>query len=487
MFNPIEASKSIKDEFISYVSTSFHIADRDYAKQFVKELNEKNIIAKGPYLDISDSFETGETIENLIAEGEMSPLFRELENSVEEGNKEIKLKRKLYLHQEKAIRKINKNKNLVVTTRTGSGKTECFVLPIINYLLCEKEAGGLDCGVRAILIYPMNALANDQMKRLRLILKDYPDITFGVYNSSTKQNDADGIAEYGRIFKDSNGQALKPLPNEVISRKSMQEAPPHILVTNYAMLEYMMLRPNDDRVFSGANLRFLVLDEAHIYRGATGIETSLLLRRLKARVSNAGEVRHILTSATLGGKKSDGDIVSFAKTLCDADFTADDIIRSQTVMPDFPNEMKEYPLKLFADLADPNDALNVILDRYGIEYDTSLSDEEIIYNLCLSSTIYKALRECAIRPMTVRQITGLMKERIDVAEEDIVNLINVASRAEKNKTVLIKARYHMFVRALEGAYISIGLSKSMYLNRSKYTPDGEKRVFEAAVLRFPIH
>ena len=91
----------------------------------------------------------------------------------------------------------------------------------------------------------------------------------------------------------------------------MQKTPPNILVTNYAMLEYMMLRPNDDQVFSGAKLKFLILDEAHIYRGATGIETSLLLRRLKARISNPAQVRHILTSATLGGKEADKDIVTF--------------------------------------------------------------------------------------------------------------------------------------------------------------------------------
>ena len=315
MFNPIEASKSIKDEFISYVSTNFHIADRDYAKQFTEGLNKVNTVAKGPYLDISDSFETGENIETLISEGELSPLFQDLENGVSESNKEIKLKRNLYLHQEMAIRKINQEHNLVVTTGTGSGKTECFILPIINHLLREKEQDTLTSGVRAILIYPMNALANDQMKRLRQILKNYPSITFGVYNSSTKEEDDAGIAEYGRIFKDANGHALKPLPNEVISRKNMRQTPPHILVTNYAMLEYMMLRPNDDRVFSGAKLKFLVLDEAHIYRGTTGMETSFLLRRLKARISNSMEVLHILTSATLGGKEANRDIVTFAETL----------------------------------------------------------------------------------------------------------------------------------------------------------------------------
>lgn len=481
MFNPMKASKSIKDEFISYVSTSFHIADRDYANLFVAELNKESSVAKGPYLDISDSFAVGKNIESLIGEGELSPLFRDLEKGVSESDKEIKLKRTLYLHQEKAIRKINQEHNLVVTTGTGSGKTECFVLPIINYLLREKQAGTLSCGVRAILIYPMNALANDQMKRLRMILKDYPDITFGVYNSSTQQDDAAGIAEYGRIFKDAGGRALTPLPNEVISRKTMQKTPPHILVTNYAMLEYMMLRPNDDQVFSEAKLKFLVLDEAHIYRGTTGMETSLLLRRLKARISNPAQVRHILTSATLGGKEADKDIVTFAETLCAAKFQEDDIIRSKTVMPEFPQRMIDYPVQLFAELSNPKSSLNEILDKYHVAYDSSRRDAEIIFDLCISSTLYKALRECATKPMTVKDITFLVKKAVPVTEEDIVHLINVASRAEKNKTALIKARYHMFVRALEGAYITIGEKKSLFLNRSKYTPDGKYRAFEAAV------
>ena len=321
MFSPIKASQNIKDEFSGYISTSFHLADKDYAKQFTQALLEEGAIAKGPYLDIGDSFKSGESIEDLIGRGDASPLFRELEGNIPDGDKEIKIYRKLYLHQQKAIEKTNAGKNLVVTTGTGSGKTECFIIPILNHLLKEKEARTLNDGVRAILIYPMNALANDQMKRLRATLKNYEDITFGVYNSSTQQKEADGISEYGRIFKDETGKPLKPLKNEVISRDTMQRKPPHILVTNYAMLEYMLLRPNDDKVFSGAQLRFLVLDEAHIYRGATGIETSLLLRRLKARISDPTKVLHILTSATLGGKEANADIVTFASRLCEAEFS----------------------------------------------------------------------------------------------------------------------------------------------------------------------
>lgn len=483
MLNPIEASEQIKDEFIGYITTSFQMADEDYSEQFRKELQRDGLVAKGPYLDVSDSFVKGKSLSALIEEGVVSALFRELEGDIPDGEKELQLNRTLYLHQEDAVRKANDNHNMVVTTGTGSGKTECFTIPIINYLLKEKEQGKLDDGVRAILIYPMNALANDQMKRLRATLKNYPDITFGVYNGDTEPTDAEGIISYGKVYKDENGNALKPLPNEIISRKTMQERPPHILVTNYAMLEYMMLRPKDDLVFSGAKLHFLVLDEAHTYKGATGMETSLLIRRLKARISNSNDVVHILTSATLGGKDADDDIIAFARTLCAASFSSDDIIRSKTEKPKFVNPEIDYPLELFADLANPHDSLNAILDKYGVSYDAGKSDEEIIFELCLDSKQYRALRSVATRAMTVSQITSLMREYQNVTSEDVVNIITVASKGEKNKTSLLKARYHMFTRALEGAFITIGHEKKLLLERKTFYPDIDNtwKVFEAVV------
>ena len=483
MFSPIEASQNIKDEFSGYISTSFHLADKDYAKQFIHALSEEGAIAKGPYLDISDSFKSGESIETLIGQGKASTLFRELEGNIPDGEKEIKISRKLYLHQQKALEKTNAGKNLVVTTGTGSGKTECFIIPILNHLLKEKESETLNDGVRAILIYPMNALANDQMKRLRATLKNYEDITFGVYNSSTQQKDADGISEYGRIFKDEMGKPLQPLKNEIISRDTMQKKPPHILVTNYAMLEYMLLRPNDDKVFSGAKLRFLVLDEAHIYRGATGIEMSLLLRRLKARISDPSKVLHILTSATLGGKEANADIVTFASRLCETEFSENDIIRSITQSSVLPDEEYDISMELFAELAEPEDSLNNILKKYNVPFDESMSDAEIIYNLCIHTKAYKVLRQRAVKPCTVKELTNLMNEVIEIDEEDVVNLINVAVKAERNKTALIKARYHMFARALEGAYITLNPTKKLFLRRNNYYTIGQDnwKIYEAAV------
>lgn len=178
-FDPIIASDNIKNSFIDYITTSFRIGDTIYAKKLQVELEKEGYVARGPYLDISGSYQAGLSIKDLIVEGEVSSLFAQLE-PIPEKELEIKLERPLYSHQETALRKANAGRNLVVTTGTGSGKTECFLIPVINALLREQEAGKLDHAVRAIVIYPMNALANDQMKRMRSLLKNYPDITFGL-------------------------------------------------------------------------------------------------------------------------------------------------------------------------------------------------------------------------------------------------------------------------------------------------------------------
>ncbi len=171
MLNPVVLSQAIKDTFADYVSTTLSISDARYAELLKTELRKDNIMAKGPYLELGDAYKTGATIRELIADGVMSPLF-------ERFGQGFKLSRPLYVHQEKAVRNAVNGDNMIVTTGTGSGKTECFLMPVVNALLREQEAEGrLDDGVRAIVIYPMNALIYDQVKRLGDIFID-SDITF---------------------------------------------------------------------------------------------------------------------------------------------------------------------------------------------------------------------------------------------------------------------------------------------------------------------
>lgn len=479
MFNPITASQEIKDAFTDYITTTFDFADPDYADELKKSIQESGAVAKGPYLEVSGSYESGESIAELIAEHKVSPLFDTLENCAEK-DKELKIQRGLYLHQIAALEKANARKNLVVTTGTGSGKTECFLIPVIDSLLKEEEAGTLNDAVRAIIIYPMNALANDQIKRLQKLLKDHPTIRFGLYNGNTEQTKDRALAEYQRV----NGRNAHPLPNEVICRDEMQTNPPHILITNYSMLEYMMLRPKDDKVFSGAQLRYIVLDEAHIYKGATGMETSLLMRRLRARISTPGSVQYILTSATLGGYDADDDIIAFASRLCGAPFLRENIIRSKEKQPALKDTWK-IPNQLFTEIAENKRVPSEVLADYGFTMDAADEDERL-FELLLHSPLFGAVRGICSQsgPLSVNELLQKLADRqFTLSKEELVAFINVCTRAEKGKVSLIKARYHFFVRALEGAYITLNTPKQLFLQRKLFTGNGSQQqaVFECAI------
>ena len=217
--------------------------------------------------------------------------------------------RPLYLHQERAVRKARAGRNLVIATGTGSGKTECYLFPILDYLLRERDAGTLaEPGVRAMLLYPMNALANDQMQRLRDMLRPFPEIRYGRYIGATKYRQSDGEEDH-RIRHGILDRG------ELVSREQIQDAPPHILLTNYAMLEYLLLRPEDTKIFdgpTGKHWSFIVLDEMHVYNGARGAEIAMLLRRVRDRVnqSTLGRIRYIGTSATLGSGPGSADTLA---------------------------------------------------------------------------------------------------------------------------------------------------------------------------------
>lgn len=476
--NPNFAANNIEDAFRAYIETRFSFADAAYARSFSDALNRQGQIAKGPYIELSNSYQAGGTLRELMAGGMASPLFEGLE-SCPEQQKEIKLDRPLYLHQEESLLKAADKRNLVVTTGTGSGKTECFLLPILNALLNEESQHGLSHGVRAIIIYPMNALANDQIKRIRAILKSHPAIKFGLYNGSTPQTKQEGFSDYKKAHKDPDGSSPDPLTNELLSREEMQQKPPHILITNYSMLEYMLLRPNDDKVFANAHLKFIVLDEAHTYKGAMGIETSMLMRRFIARVAPDIKPQFILTSATLGAPDEDNTITSFASTLCGADFSRTDIIRAKVTEPKMI-ERRDFPLALFTTLANPDAPLSDILQNFQADFAPDAGDSEKIYELCLRSQLFALIRNECRQPISMVQLNKNLNQTLPITIDEITAAIQVFSKAQKGNEFLLKARYHFFVRTLEGAFATIGPVKKIFLDRMKTVPldNSEAAVFE---------
>ncbi|MBQ8133672.1 MAG: DEAD/DEAH box helicase, partial [Clostridia bacterium] len=466
-FDPIAGSEKIHDDYVGYLKTTFFINDTDYMNEFIEQLRVGSKLAKGPYVDVTDSFALGKSIEMLVSENIASKDFFSL------NSEHLPVSRPLYKHQEESFLHISKDRNAIVTTGTGSGKTESFLLPVINYLMREKENGSLTDGVRALIIYPMNALANDQMKRLRELLRNYPYITFGTYTGETETTETKAFEKYRRQFK------AEPLPNERISREKIKEAPPHILITNYAMLEYLMLRPSDNSLFSGeygSKWKYIILDEAHTYSGATGIEVSMLLKRLKARINSKNKIRYILTSATLGSsEKDDPDILNFAKTLCsDDDFDRSCIIRAKRIILQPPDTVQNYDSRCYSQLAKliengaEAEEIHEEITKYNTDvlFDSNIS--EMLFNFLSSDAFFYAMKN-VLKDSTLT-ISELAKQ-LHTNKKTVTDFITAASKARKNGCELFDGRYHYFLKALAGAYISLAPFKELFLE-PYYQNDG---------------
>ena len=252
------------------------------------------------------------TLRQLAATGEFHEGLMEL---LDRGG--CPADRILYKHQEDSLRSQSlaaedspegPRPAVVVSAGTGAGKTEAFLLPVLNDLFRNPRKPG-ETGVRAILLYPMNALVNDQVDRLYGWLEGQDKITLLHFTSETPEN-AKALKRSSLANQQFSGCRL-------MTREQGRTTPPDILITNYSMLEYMLCRPQDASFFSPC-LRSLVLDEAHLYSGTLAAEICLLLRRVLLRCGvSPNEILQIATSATLGG--GEADVRSFAADLFSKD------------------------------------------------------------------------------------------------------------------------------------------------------------------------
>lgn len=358
-----ELHGSLKD----YVEATYHISAPSLIRQREELLNYPGVIHQIPYLESTPRYETGEVFEKMSGLPDAAlEVFTAL--SKPRGDLDRILFNPPYKHQAESIRHcLMDGKNVAIMTGTGSGKTESFLLPILGKLAREAKAKGAAFGdtpaMRALVLYPMNALVNDQLGRMRSLFGDprLVDIfkswagrppRFARYTSRTpyagvRESKKDGkklesfeqfyvdierqangddqelkasalglmkalkergkwpakpslsswFGQKGSRWQDRDGRFIRavtqPDDSELLTRHEVQTAPPDLLVTNYSMLEYMLMRPIERPIFdrtrewlaNNKDEKFLVvLDEAHLYRGAAGAEVGLLLRRLRDRL-----------------------------------------------------------------------------------------------------------------------------------------------------------------------------------------------------------
>lgn len=244
-------------------------------------------------------------------------------------------------HQLKSWKTVLEDKkSIVVTSGTGSGKTECFMVPILNDLVKEAEETKQNLeGVRALFLYPLNALINSQRNRLRAWTQPYgKQVRFCLYNGETPEN----------IKKGKKSEAGQN-PNEILDRATLRQSPSPMLVTNATMLEYMLVRHNDAPILeqSVRKLRWIVLDEAHTYMGSQAAELSLLLKRVMLAFKvNPKDVRFVATSATIGDdEQAKRALTTFLSSLAGIDESQVEIIGGQRIVPSLTKEQSK-PISL---------------------------------------------------------------------------------------------------------------------------------------------
>ncbi|MFG6083663.1 DEAD/DEAH box helicase [Paracoccus litorisediminis] len=280
-------------------------------------------LVKGPFVESLPDFEKGASIKALVQDGRLHSGWSVLAASQSGASL---YQRPLHLHQDATI---GLEENYLVATGTGSGKTESFLYPLIDSLLRDPDLGRP--GVRAILVYPLNALANDQMHRIsRLLFADLgdPGITLGRYTGQVRSSEtrAEIVNQLLQTptFQTNFPDAVKVSANWRLSREEMLERPPHVLITNYAMLEHILLLPRNRKLLQGADLKWIVLDEIHTYTGAQAIEVAFLLRKLKTRLRvPPGTLRCVGTSASLDPARRN-ELARFAENLFGEPFPSGD-------------------------------------------------------------------------------------------------------------------------------------------------------------------
>ncbi len=267
--NPLLIARNLRDEYLRLLKTTFRPRQQELRDRFDAEIERDGFLTREPFIALAQPFQTGAALTELL------PLTRERFAPITETP---------YQHQAEACRRILDRKPTVVATGTGSGKTEAFLMPIVDHCLRVHKSGAHS--VKAILIYPMNALANDQNNRIRERLAG-TDVSFGRYTRETRM--------WGT-------RPAETPDNERVLRNEFRASPPDLLLTNYMMLEYMLMRGDGREIFKNHQIQFIVLDEVHTYHGLLGTDVACLLRRLREalRKSNPSlEPLFIGTSATL--------------------------------------------------------------------------------------------------------------------------------------------------------------------------------------------
>jgi len=516
-----EVSEDLEQDHRKYIESTYHLQHPRLLKER-RQLMADGAISTEPWVESSPRYVSGKQFQNLNLPDCMTSLLEDLKGCGPE------IYDPPYKHQANALESFfDDDQDLVVSTGTGSGKTEIFLYSILGQLAREAQRNQStgQRGIRTLVLYPMNALVADQLARMRLLFGDDDtadvlqermgrNVQFGMYTGRTPYHGDydedrnynelapifdkyinledededlyDDLLERGRIpaknledFR-NKGQSrssqfrTQPGDTELFTRQEMHSpnengGVPDILITNYSMLEYMLLRPIEQPLFEETrqwlgededNELNIVLDEAHLYHGAQGAEVSLLLNRLLQKLDiPRSRVRFILTSATMGG---DVQTVApnFAAELTSSDPDDFDVIEGT-------REQLSGGSSGNRDAAAAFEAVNYTIEESGIRELASARDwepfdgeqdlEEYVASELESDPIFRFIHD-ELREESVK-LDELAAEAFDTddneqAIEATGNLLYLATESKRpDGSSLLPTRLHMFMKGLPSQYI----------------------------------
>ena len=557
---------AIRSRLSNYIKSDY-LANSEtlllYAEDLLGEMcSDATNIAKEPYIETAASYKKLKSGIKNSTEEEIPAHIKDFLIKLIEAK--LGVFEDPFEHQVKALQSFISGKDLFVSTGTGSGKTECFIWPIISKCIDEAKTrpeSFKSNAVRTLIIYPMNALVSDQLARFRRIMGSSKYIEyftsdakvdriphFGMYTGRTPYAGDAKMAsskELAKTFKDSylvdenaseevqrqqklnidglhrinkyparhgedgmlkfinnlenNLHTPSSLDAELITRFEMQACPPDILVTNYSMLEYMLMRQRESYIWdstkqwlneSTENKLLIVLDEAHMYRGSSGGEIALLLERLFIRLGITLEkVQFILTTASmpLEDQKAIDDFYSglTGKVSSDCEF----LFGEREEIP----EESEIPLNVDAlaevgpEQVQDGEIANKIKKFAKLVYSENLpmdisgeEAQEWLYNNLPRYTAFVELNKlCREGAKSYSLIKTKIFGEHDKSELALDSLLSIVSLACKDGNILFPVRLHMFLRGLQGIYACSNPNCSC----SKYSEEEKLRFGKVISLR----
>lgn len=528
------AHKQLRTELENYIKSQYFGKSPILLSALNNHIDDEGLLYQRPFIESSPAYVTVQNgIETASLENWMKEYFLQLAKAG------IGVFPSPFAHQVSALEAATKGENLFISTGTGSGKTECFMWPLLAKMAAEarnSKESWAKRGIRTIIMYPMNALVSDQISRLRRMIGD-PDNKFikifrntcgtetrrpqfGMYTGRTPypgshpsteqdrklektlsrisfpQNDSEKeffnhLLKEGKIpAKSDMNQFLqglhdsKHIPNdddaELITRFEMQQFCPDILITNYSMLEYMLLRPREQNIWNNTrewlasnsdNKLLFVIDEAHMYRGSSGGEVALLIRRLFHKLGiSRDRVQFILTTASMPNKnQQDVDsVMKFANELTASDtatrfcyLTGEQEIIDGQLKYDIPTEvlLNSNPSQ-FEDRDEIK--LSALLSFWGQldGFDPSITSLESVCNWMYENLVYyrpfhELIKYCRGDAVSLGELSsGIFR---DLNPEDALKAVSVllaiAPLAKNTKgSVLFPARMHMLFKGISGVY-----------------------------------